>query len=72
MTGGKAPVDAYRVAMGAEQEKDTEIDPMREMMFCKVIELCAESIPAIVAYQLGQAKGAGIEKIDDVIDFLRI
>ena len=48
LIGAKAPVDAYRVAMGAEQEKDTEFDPMTEMTFSKCIELFAESIPGII------------------------
>ncbi|GMH93230.1 hypothetical protein TL16_g12570 [Triparma laevis f. inornata] len=48
ITGLKAPLDAYRVASGAEQEKDTEIDAMTEMTYCKCIEMFAESIPGIV------------------------
>jgi hypothetical protein len=48
LAGFKAPVDAYRVAMGAEQEKDTDLDPMMEMTFSKVIELFAEGIPGII------------------------
>ena len=48
LTGSKSPVDAYRVAMGAEQEKDTLMDPMTEMAFSKCIELFAESIPGII------------------------
>ena len=48
LMGGKAPVDAYRVAMGAEKEKDTTLDPMAEMTFSKCTELFAESIPGII------------------------
>ncbi|GMH64810.1 hypothetical protein TL16_g04049 [Triparma laevis f. inornata] len=44
-TSLKAPVDASRVAMGAEKEKDTEMDPMTEMTLSKVTEMFAESIP---------------------------
>ncbi|GMH67615.1 hypothetical protein TL16_g04726 [Triparma laevis f. inornata] len=46
--GMKAPLDAYRVASGAEQEKDTEFDPMSEMMCNKCVEMFAESIPGII------------------------
>ncbi|GMH60916.1 hypothetical protein TrLO_g13642 [Triparma laevis f. longispina] len=31
VTGLKAPVDAYRVASGAEKEKDSQFDPMSEI-----------------------------------------
>ena len=48
LTGMKAPVDAYRVASGAEQEKDTEVSPMTEMMYAKCVESFAESIPGII------------------------
>jgi hypothetical protein len=48
LIGAKAPVDAYRVAMGAEQEKDTLMDPMLEMTCNKCAELFAESIPGII------------------------
>lgn len=44
----KAPWDAYKVALGAEQEKDTMVNPTMEMMWCKCIELFAESIPAVL------------------------
>ncbi|GMH72902.1 hypothetical protein TL16_g06036 [Triparma laevis f. inornata] len=44
----KAPLDAYRVASGTEQEKDTEFDPMMEMIIGKCTEMFAESIPGIV------------------------
>ncbi|GMH49712.1 hypothetical protein TrVE_jg2396 [Triparma verrucosa] len=48
LIGMKGPWDAYRVAIGAEQEKDTEFDPIMEMSFSKGIEIFAESIPAIL------------------------
>ena len=48
VTGMKAAVDSYRVAMGAEQEKDTQFDPITELTFSKCIEMFAESIPGIV------------------------
>ncbi|GMH74562.1 hypothetical protein TL16_g06498 [Triparma laevis f. inornata] len=48
LVGMKAPWDAYKVAMGAEQEKDTELDPMMEMTYSKGIEIFAESIPGII------------------------
>ncbi|GMH65348.1 hypothetical protein TL16_g04176 [Triparma laevis f. inornata] len=48
ITGLKAPLDAYRVANGAEQEKDTELDPMTEMTYGKCMGMFAESIPGIV------------------------
>ena len=48
LTGMKMPWDAYRIASGAEQEKDTEFDPMTEMTFTKCIEMFAESIPGII------------------------
>ena len=52
LTGFKAPVDAYKIAMGAEQEKDTIYDPMTEMTSGKNIELFAESIPGIIIQTL--------------------
>ncbi|GMH82627.1 hypothetical protein TL16_g09322 [Triparma laevis f. inornata] len=48
LTGLKAPVDAYRVASGAEKEKDTEIDPTTMVTYSKCIEMFAESIPGIL------------------------
>lgn len=48
LVGMKAPWDAYKVAMGAEQEKDTEVDPVVEMTMGKCIEMFAESIPGII------------------------
>ena len=48
LTGLKGPWDAYRVAIGAEQEEDTLLDPMMEMTCTKCIELFAESIPGII------------------------
>ena len=48
LTGFKGPWDAYRVAIGAEQEEDTLLDPMMEMTCTKCIELFAESIPGII------------------------
>ena len=48
LTGFKGPWDAYKVAMGTEQEEDTQFDPMMEMTFNKCIELFAESIPGII------------------------
>lgn len=48
LIGLKAPWDAYHVAMGAEQEIDTQFDPFLELQFGKIIELFAESIPGIV------------------------
>ena len=47
-TGLKAPLDAYRVASGAEQEKDTAVDPMTEMMYTKVVEMFSESVPGVI------------------------
>ncbi|GMH78176.1 hypothetical protein TrLO_g2562 [Triparma laevis f. longispina] len=40
--GMKAPYDAYRVAIGSEQEKDALLDPFSEMTCIK----CAEIVPA--------------------------
>ncbi|GMH92016.1 hypothetical protein TrST_g565 [Triparma strigata] len=48
LTGMKAAADAYRVAMGAEKEKNTEIDPMTEMTFTKCVETFAESLPGVI------------------------
>ena len=48
VTGMKAPLDAYKVAMGSEQEKDTEFDPMTEMTISKCAEIFTESIPGIM------------------------
>ncbi|GMH61833.1 hypothetical protein TrLO_g9120 [Triparma laevis f. longispina] len=62
LTGMKAPWDAYRVACGAEQEKDTEIDPLMEMVFSKCAEMFAESIPGILIQLsaiLGTLESAG-------------
>ena len=44
LTGCKAPVDAYRVAMGAEKEADTQFDPMTEMTLTKCVELFRQHI----------------------------
>ncbi|GMH68583.1 hypothetical protein TrLO_g11902 [Triparma laevis f. longispina] len=44
----KAANDAYRVAKGAEHEKDTEVGPMMEMTIGKCVEMFAESIPGII------------------------
>ncbi|GMH55451.1 hypothetical protein TL16_g01910 [Triparma laevis f. inornata] len=46
--GMKAAADAYRVASGAEHEKDTAMDPMTELTVNKLIEMFAESIPGII------------------------
>ena len=46
--GLKAPWDAYRVAIGAEQEKDALMDPFLEMTCVKCSELFTESIPGII------------------------
>ncbi|GMH82067.1 hypothetical protein TL16_g09138 [Triparma laevis f. inornata] len=48
IAGMKPAVDAFRVASGAEQEKNTMLDPTTEMTSCKVVEMFAESIPGIV------------------------
>ena len=48
LSGMKTPWDAYKVAMGKKQEKNTEFDPMTEMTFTKGIELFSESIPGIL------------------------
>ena len=48
LTGGKGPVDAYRIASGAEQEKDDAFSPMLDLVVTKSIELFAESIPGII------------------------
>ncbi|GMH49337.1 hypothetical protein TL16_g00491 [Triparma laevis f. inornata] len=48
VSGMKAAVDAYKVASGAGQEKDTEFDPVTEMTCSKCIEMFAESIPGII------------------------
>jgi len=48
VTGFKAPWDAYKVSIGAEQEIDTVGDPMLELTTNKCIELFAESIPGII------------------------
>ncbi|GMH61523.1 hypothetical protein TrLO_g13384 [Triparma laevis f. longispina] len=48
LIGLKAPVDAYRVAMGFDKEQDNQVDPMLEMMYSKCIEMFAESIPGII------------------------
>ncbi|GMH91106.1 hypothetical protein TL16_g11959 [Triparma laevis f. inornata] len=46
--GMKAPWDAYKVASGAEHEKDTQVDPLVEMSMSKSVEIFAESIPNII------------------------
>ncbi|GMH73697.1 hypothetical protein TL16_g06259 [Triparma laevis f. inornata] len=48
LLGFKGPVDAYRVASGAEKEKDTMLDPITEMTLSKCIEMFAESIPSTI------------------------
>ncbi|GMH94195.1 hypothetical protein TL16_g12834 [Triparma laevis f. inornata] len=48
LVGLKSPLDAYRVAMGAEQEKDCFMDPMTELTCCKIIEIFAESFPGTI------------------------
>ncbi|GMI17500.1 hypothetical protein TrLO_g6041 [Triparma laevis f. longispina] len=48
LIGMKAPWDAYKVAMGAEQEKGAQFDPMMELAISKCVELFAESIPSIL------------------------
>ena len=48
VSGLKAPVDAYKVAMGSEKEMDSFFDPLMEMTYSKMIELFAESIPGCV------------------------
>ncbi|GMH50027.1 hypothetical protein TrLO_g5070 [Triparma laevis f. longispina] len=48
VTGMKAAVDAYRVASGAEHEKDTEFDPITELTISKLIEMFPESVPGIL------------------------
>ena len=48
VTGMKLAVDACRVASGAEKEKDTQIDPMLDMTFSKLIEIFTKSIPGII------------------------
>lgn len=48
IAGMKPAVDAFRVASGAEQEKNTMLDPTTEMTSCKVVEMFAENIPGIV------------------------
>lgn len=39
LLGMKSPWDAYKVASGAEREKDAEFDPMMEMTVSKCIEV---------------------------------
>lgn len=46
--GMKAPWDAYKVASGAEHEKDTQVDPLVETSMSKSVEIFAESIPNII------------------------
>ncbi|GMI16546.1 hypothetical protein TrLO_g10802 [Triparma laevis f. longispina] len=46
--GMKFPWDAYRVASGAEHEPGCQYDPMTEMTITKIMEIFAESIPAIL------------------------
>ena len=53
VTGLKAPVDAYKVAMGSEKEDGTFFDPLMEMTYSKAIELFAESIPGCVIQIVG-------------------
>ncbi|GMH95781.1 hypothetical protein TL16_g13231 [Triparma laevis f. inornata] len=48
VTRMKSAVDACRVASGAEKEKDTQIDPMLDMTFSKLIEIFTKSIPGII------------------------
>ncbi|GMI08131.1 hypothetical protein TrVE_jg11765 [Triparma verrucosa] len=48
LLGMKSPWDAYKVASGAEREKDAEFDPMMEMTVSKCIEMFAESLPGIM------------------------
>ncbi|GMI07708.1 hypothetical protein TrVE_jg4984 [Triparma verrucosa] len=45
LTFVKPGIDAYRVAIGAEQEIDTLIDPKTEMVTHKGLELFTEAIP---------------------------
>ena len=35
VSGLKTPVDAYRVAVGANKEEDVMFDPLMEMMYTK-------------------------------------
>ncbi|GMH81209.1 hypothetical protein TL16_g08858 [Triparma laevis f. inornata] len=53
ISGLKTPVDAYRVAIGAEKEEQVMFDPLMEMMYTKSIELFAESIPGCVIQIIG-------------------
>ncbi|GMH53091.1 hypothetical protein TL16_g01370 [Triparma laevis f. inornata] len=48
VVGMKAPWDAYRVAMGAEQEKGSILDAWSELIWSKCIEIFSESIPGII------------------------
>ncbi|GMI15893.1 hypothetical protein TrLO_g12103 [Triparma laevis f. longispina] len=48
LLGMKSPWDAFKVASGAEREKDAEFDPMMEMTVSKCIEMFAESLPGIM------------------------
>ncbi|GMH68630.1 hypothetical protein TL16_g04977 [Triparma laevis f. inornata] len=48
LCGLKPALDAFRVAMGYEQELDTLVDPVLEMTFFKMTEVFSESLPSIV------------------------
>ena len=48
LIGLKAPLDAFRVASGADHENGLLLDPMTEMTFSKCIEMSTESIPGII------------------------
>ncbi|GMH67107.1 hypothetical protein TrLO_g1849 [Triparma laevis f. longispina] len=70
VTGLKSPVDAYRVASGAEQENDTEFYPMTEMTFSKYIEMLAESIPGIVIQTSAILNAMGSEEEGDIVFYV--
>ncbi|GMH95294.1 hypothetical protein TL16_g13121 [Triparma laevis f. inornata] len=77
LTGFKGPWDAYRVAIGAEQEKEAQFDPMMELTYAKCIELFAESIPGIliqlsaILSALGKGQGVSLaSKISLLISVL--
>ena len=77
LTGFKGPWDAYKVAIGAEQEKDAQFDPMMELTYAKCIELFAESIPGIliqlsaILSALGKGQGVSLaSKISLLISVL--
>ena len=51
LSGLKPGFDAYQVAKGTEQSSVALLDPALELVFTKVIEMVAESIPGSCSFQ---------------------